>query len=122
METLFGLPQTVKFCKTCVISNQRPNSAVEFEHGPDSKKATIGFDEDGICDACRVAEAKAKTDWKDRETQLEALCAEHRSRDGRFDCIVPGSGGKDSYYAAHVLKTRYGMHPLTCTWAPHIYT
>jgi N-acetyl sugar amidotransferase len=35
---------------------------------------------------------------------------------------VPGSGGKDSFYAAHVLKFKYGMHPLTVTWAPHIYT
>jgi len=50
------------------------------------------------------------------------LCDRHRSRDGSYDCIVPGSGGKDSFYAAHVLKYQYGMHPLTCTWAPHIYT
>jgi N-acetyl sugar amidotransferase len=35
---------------------------------------------------------------------------------------VPGSGGKDSFYAAHVLKNRFGMNPLTVTWAPHQYT
>jgi N-acetyl sugar amidotransferase len=35
---------------------------------------------------------------------------------------VPGSGGKDSFYAAHILKYKYGMHPLTITWAPHLYT
>ena len=35
---------------------------------------------------------------------------------------MPGSGGKDSFYASHILKTKYGMHPLTVTWAPHIYT
>ena len=35
---------------------------------------------------------------------------------------MPGSGGKDSFYAAHILKYKYGMHPLTVTWAPHIYT
>ena len=35
---------------------------------------------------------------------------------------MPGSGGKDSFYAAHKLKYEYGMHPLTVTWAPHIYT
>ena len=23
---------------------------------------------------------------------------------------------------AHLLKYKYGMNPLTCTWAPHIYT
>ena len=35
---------------------------------------------------------------------------------------MPGSGGKDSIMAAHLLKYKYNMHPLTVTWAPHIYT
>jgi len=35
---------------------------------------------------------------------------------------VPGSGGKDSAYAAHVLKYKYDMHPLTVTWPPILYT
>ncbi|MFM8001178.1 MAG: N-acetyl sugar amidotransferase, partial [Actinomycetota bacterium] len=43
-------------------------------------------------------------------------------RDGSYDCLVPGSGGKDSFVAAHMLKYKYGMHPLTVTWAPHVYT
>ena len=122
-STLYGLPQDVQFCKRCVISNQRPNSAVEFKHTKESHKATIHFDEEGICDACRVAEAK-KTgiDWAERERQLKELCDRHRKNDGTYDCLVPGSGGKDSFYAAHMLKYKYGMHPLTVTWAPHIYT
>ena len=44
-ETYYGLPQNVEFCASCVISNQRPNSAVEFAHTKESKKATIHFDE-----------------------------------------------------------------------------
>ena len=36
--------------------------------------------------------------------------------------MVPGSGGKDSGYVSHLLKYKYGMNPLTVTWAPHIYT
>ena len=121
--TLYGLPNTVRYCKKCVISNQRPNSAVEYKHTKDSKKATINFDENGVCDACNFAEKKRKTiDWEDREAQLRELCDRHRKTDGSYDCIVPGSGGKDSFYASHILKTKYGMHPLTVTWAPHIYT
>jgi N-acetyl sugar amidotransferase len=119
----YGLPIEVKFCCECVISNQRPNSAVEYAHTKDSKKATINFDEHGVCDACRVAEQKRRTiDWMDRERQLRELCERHRKNDGTYDCIVPGSGGKDSFYAAHILKYKYGMHPLTVTWAPHVYT
>ena len=118
----YGLPRHVAFCRHCVISNQRPNSAVEFEHTISSKKTTINFDEEGICDACRFALQKNTViSWKDREDQLAVLCDRFRSKSG-YDCVIPGSGGKDSFYASHVLKTRFGMHPLTVTWAPHVYT
>lgn len=120
---LYGLPEQVRFCQRCVISNQRPNSSVEFQHTRDSKKATIDFDSRGVCAACRSAELKqTKIDWDSREKELTELCDRFRRTDGRYDCLVPGSGGKDSVYAAHMLKTKYGMHPLTVTWAPHIYT
>jgi N-acetyl sugar amidotransferase len=119
----YGLPQQVVYCKKCVISNQRPNSAVEYKHTKDSKKITIHFDEYGVCDACNFAERKRTgIDWVAREQQLRELCDRHRKHDGSYDCIVPGSGGKDSFYASHILKTKYGMHPLTVTWAPHVYT
>jgi N-acetyl sugar amidotransferase len=122
LEAKYGLPSEVKFCTRCVISNCRPSSTIEYSHTAASKKETIHFDEEGVCDACRVAEAKAKTDWDKRKMELSALCDRHRSRTGAFDCIVPGSGGKDSFYAAHRLKEDFGMHPLTVTWAPHIPT
>src|SRR4029450_9904532 len=92
-------------------------------HTKDSRKATINFDASGVCDACNFARRKAnQIDWLGREQQLHDLCDKHRKTDGSYDCILPGSGGKDSFYAAHILKTKYGMHPLTVTWAPHIYT
>lgn len=123
LEAKYGLPRNVKFCRKCVISNQRPNSAVEYAHTAASRKQTIAFDDSDVCDACRAAEAKQRTiDWAERERELIALCDRYRRTDGSYDCIVPGSGGKDSFFAAHVLKYKYGMHPLTVTWAPHIHT
>lgn len=122
-ETKYGLPGEVAFCTRCVISNQRPNSAVEYTHTKESKKKTINFDEEGVCDACRFAEKKhGQIDWEERERQLRDLLDRHRSKDGSYDCLVPGSGGKDSFFASHILRTKYGMHPLTVTWAPHVYT
>lgn len=123
LEAKYGLPREVQFCTRCVISNQRPNSAVEYEHTHASRKATIHLDEEGVCDACRFAERKrAGIDWAERDRQLRELCDRFRKDDGSYDCLVPGSGGKDSFYAAHMLKYVYGMHPLTVTWAPHLYT
>ena len=122
-QTFYGLPADVKYCRKCVISNQRPNSAVEYNHTKESKKETIHFDENGICDACNFTERKRhEIDWNDRDKQLRDLCDKYRKNDGSYDCVVPGSGGKDSFYASHILKTQYGMHPLTVTWAPHVYT
>ncbi len=122
LEAFFGLPQEVKFCTKCVMSNQRPTSAVEFKHTKDSKKTTMNFDEHGVCDACRTAEIKDNIDWGMREEELIKLLDKHRKNDGSYDCLVPGSGGKDSAYQAHVLKYKYNMNPLTCTWPPILYT
>lgn len=104
----YGLPQRVVYCTRCVVSNQRPR---------------INFDQNGVCSACRFADQKKQgINWAAREQELAALCDRYRSKDGSFDVIVPCSGGKDSAFVAHTLKHRYGMHPLTVTWAPHLYT
>lgn len=122
-KAYFGLPQEVIFCKHCVISNQRPSSTVEFKHQQDQKAATIGFGREGVCDACLYQEVKAKEiKWAEREKALIELLDKHRRNDGGYDVIVPGSGGKDSAFTSHVLKYKYGMNPLTVTWAPHKYT
>jgi len=119
----YGLPLDVKFCKKCVISNQRPSSAVEFKNTGKDKKETIAFGENDICSACQYAEYKnAQINWNKREKELIKLCNKYRSKNGYYDCIVPGSGGKDSAYTAHILKYKYGMNPLTVTWSPHLYT
>ncbi len=123
IESYFGLPQNVLYCKKCVISNQRPSSTVEFKSNISDKKEVIDFDENQICSACRFNEEKNKNiDWKKREDILWKLCDKFRSKDGSYDVIVPGSGGKDSAYTSHILKYKYKMNPLTVTWAPHLYT
>ncbi len=122
LQAFYGLPQEIKFCNRCVISNQKPNSSVEFYNDGNQVKKAIRLDDSGICDACRVTEYKSKIDWNEREKELRDICDRFRRSDGGYDCLVPGSGGKDSFMTAHLLKYKYGMNPLTCTWAPHIYT
>jgi len=118
----YGLPKKIKFCKKCVISNQRPSSVVEFKSKINDKKGTINFDQNQICDACNLTEKKNfEINWEKREKELIKLCNKYRKPNG-YDCIVPGSGGKDSFYASHILKNKYGMNPLTVTWAPNLYT
>jgi N-acetyl sugar amidotransferase len=100
----YRLPTEVKYCKKCTISNQRPR---------------ITFDEYGVCSACNYAEYKrSQVDWKQRELELIDLCNRYRKSNGEYDVIVPCSGGKDGGFVAHQLKYKYGMNPLTVTWAP----
>ena len=121
MKTFFGLPEQVNFCSKCVISNQRPRSTVEFQNSTLEKKDTIEF-QGGICEACLYQEEKQnEINWEKREQELIELCDKFR-KDKGYDVIVPGSGGKDSAYTSHILKSKYGMNPLTVTWAPHMYT
>ena len=121
--TRYGLPEQVVFCKLCVMSNQRPASVPEFQHMPDRRGAKyMHIDAEGICDACRHAAQKQTINWEKREQELVTLLDKYRRNDGGYDCLVPGSGGKDSAYQAHVLKHKYGMNPLTCTWPPILYT
>lgn len=102
------LPTEVVFCRNCVVSNQRPRTR---------------FDQNGICSACGWAYEKDHVvDWDKRAKELEVLCDRYRSKDGSFDVVMPGSGGKDSGTVAHQLKARYGMNPLCVTWSPFEYT
>jgi N-acetyl sugar amidotransferase len=102
------LPKEIQFCKNCVVSNQRPRTT---------------FNEEGICSACQWSfEKDHVVDWKNRSRELDELCDRFRSKNGSFDIVVPGSGGKDSAFVAHQLKHRYGMHPLCVTWSPFEYT
>lgn len=107
-QQLFEFPDEVVFCKNCVVSNLRPRTL---------------FNDAGVCSACQWSFTKDhEIDWDARERELRELCDRYRSTDGSYDCIVPGSGGKDSAFVAHQLKTKYGMHPLCVTWAPFEWT
>ena len=120
LEARFGLPAEVRYCTKCVMSNQKPNTSVE--HGNrDPIRSYIEFNQEEVCAACQYEEMKREIDWNEREKLLLDLLDKYRRNDGSYDVIVPASGGKDSIFAAYLLKHKYGMHPLTVTWAPHIY-
>ena len=110
LEAYYGLPNEVRFCKKCVISNQRPNSTIEFKSKKGESKKVINFNKDGICSACVYHDEKeTNINWKDRDDKLRDLLDRFRSTDGSYDIIVPGSGGKDSAFTAHILKYKYKL-------------
>ena len=98
----------MKYCKTCVL--------------PDTKPGLV-FDEEGICSACRAVEKKHLIDWESRKNKLTTLCDQIRgqNRNG-YDCIVPVSGGKDSFTQAWVMSKVYKLKVLCVVIVPHIQT
>ncbi len=123
-----GQPEKVEFCRKCVYSNQKvvPSTILNDNQAHTNRKF-LRFNSNGICSACETVEKKGfsekeNIDWKERENQLNKILDKYRSRNGNYDCIVPGSGGKDSVFQAHILKYKYKMNPLTVTFAPILYT
>ena len=121
-KTKFGLPYKVIHCKNCLMTNQKPFSMNETKNFIGSKKNGLQFDDNNICAACNYSKTKAEINWQEREKKLSEMLSKFRRNDGRYDCIISGSGGKDSMTQAHILKYKYGMHPLTVTFSPLIYT
>jgi N-acetyl sugar amidotransferase len=96
---------TIRFCKRCLTPSSRPR---------------VVFDDQGVCNACHTADQKQSIDWAARRREFEEQVAPYRSRDGRYDCVVPWSGGKDSSSIAWRLKFEFGLKPLLVTFSPLI--
>ena len=123
MKVFYQLPSKVLFCKKCVFSNQVPRSIPEFLHTRNRNGAKyVNINKDGVCDPCKVHENRKEINWMEREYALKKLLKKYRSNTNQYDCLVPGSGGKDSAMQAHLLKYKYGMNPLCITWPPILYT
>ena len=97
----------MKWCKKCVY----PASSVN-----------ISFDEDGVCSGCHVGDERTDIDWDTRFDVFKEICFKHRSKDkSNYDCVIPVSGGKDSYYQTYIIKEKLGLNPLLVTYNGHNY-
>ncbi len=97
----------MRYCKSCVY----PEIAV-----------FVTLEEDGVCSGCRVSRQKPVIDWRERGEMLREILEHFRSKDeSNYDCIIPVSGGKDSYFQVHTIKNVYGMNPLLVTYHGNNY-
>ena len=84
-------------CSTCILPVTMP---------------FIRFDANGVCNYCNNYEAQALKG----EDALLRLLDGYRSKNAEADCLVGFSGGRDSSYGLHLLKTKYGMNPIAYTY------
>jgi N-acetyl sugar amidotransferase len=80
----------------------------------------LNVDDDGICSACKSAESFSELDssfWEGREKKFKKLIGRYlKNNDSNYDCLIPVSGGKDSFYQAHLMAKEYGLKPLLMTY------
>lgn len=102
-------PPRMRYCRKCVSTM--------------SSAIPVTFDDDGVCSGCKVAGQTESIDWEQRFKKLKRLTERFRCEDGtNYDCIIPVSGGKDSYFQVHVIKTLLGLNPLLVTYHGNNYT
>lgn len=89
---------------------------------PENHPLNITFDEQGVCSGCRVHEEKDALDWRPRLDKLGNIFDQFRSRFGAYDCVIPVSGARDSYFIVHTVKNVFKMHPLLVTYNKHYNT
>ena len=81
----------MKYCKRCLYPENHPLGII--------------FDEQGVCSGCRVHEEKDIIDWEKRGKKLERTLRAYKSESGKnYDCIIPVSGARDSYFIVHTIK------------------
>lgn len=84
---------------------------------PASHPLGLTLDAEGICSGCRIHEEKDSLDWQYRWSKLEKLVSEYKSREKtNYDCIVPVTGGQDTYFILHIVKEKLGLNPLLVTY------
>ena len=99
----------MQVCARCLYSSNHPFGII--------------FDEDGICSGCRVHEEKDTLNWELRELKLsKILNIFKKSSKKNYDCIIPISGGKDSYFIVDLIKNKYHMNPLLVSYNTHYNT
>ena len=98
----------MNYCSTCCMPDTKPG---------------VFFDEQGRCNGCRASEIKQNVDWDERWKNLEVIVDEIKGRaHSSYDCLVPVSGGKDSWYQAHVMSQVFGLKVLCVVMGAHLPT
>ena len=60
--------------------------------------------------------------WRDRSEELRQILSKSKLEATSYDCILPISGGKDSFFQAHVLTKVFNLRPLAVTFSHNWYS
>jgi N-acetyl sugar amidotransferase len=85
----------------------------------------LNFDENQICTSCNTFKKfknLSKEFWEIKRKKFENIISEAKSKNSSYyDCVIPVSGGKDSYYQTHIICKEYNLKPLLITYHGNNY-
>ena len=91
------------FCKKCLYSSTHPLG--------------LTINKNGICSGCEIHDEKYNLDWNDRFKKLINITKKYKSQSRKnYDCIVPVSGGSESYFVLDIVKNKLKMNPLLVSY------
>jgi N-acetyl sugar amidotransferase len=103
------ISKEINFCKKCLYGDSHPLG--------------LTINSSGLCSGCQIHEEKYNLDWKYRFEKLKKITNEYKSLNAKnYDCIVPISGGAESYWTVHVVKNLLGMNPLLVSYNKYYNT
>ncbi len=83
----------------------------------------LTMDPQGVCSGCRTHEEQKTVDWNRRRKMFERLIDDYRSKDSSsYDCVIAVSGGKDSFWQAHLFCKEYSLKVLFVCYAENNHT
>ena len=93
------------YCKKCLY----PSIAVN-----------LTINTNGVCSAC-LSHSKflklPKIFWEQRKKKLKKILLKNKKiNKSNYDCLIPVSGGKDSYFQTHIITQEFGLKPLLMTY------
>ena len=108
MTTQVKAPK-IQYCTKCVY--------------PGVAATPLTFDEKGVCSGCRTHNEQGTVDWDRRKVMFEKLIEKYRSKDkSNYDIVIAVSGGKDSFWQAHLLCKEYDLKTLFVCYAENNHT
>ena len=78
---------------------------------PNTHPLGITFDDKNICSGCTTHNEKYDLNWYQRARHLQQIIDKYKTK-GTYDCIVPVTGGSDSYFTVFYVKYVLKLNPL----------
>jgi N-acetyl sugar amidotransferase len=104
-----NIKQEIVFCKKCLYASSHPLG--------------LTINKNGICSGCEIHEEKYKLNWRERFQKLLKIVRPYKSKNkNNYDCIVPVTGGSESYWILHIVKNKLKLNPLLVSYNKYFNT